>query len=98
MAETPETTLKSGTILAVEDSPTQLEALRYLLEEAGFSVVTAANGREGLAAVRANAIDLVISDVVMPHLDGYAVQGPARGRDAPGPAGDPAHRASDLST
>ncbi|MBK9965302.1 MAG: response regulator [Holophagales bacterium] len=73
MAETPETTLKSGTILAVEDSPTQLEALRYLLEEAGFSVVTAANGREGLAAVRANAIDLVISDVVMPHLDGYAL-------------------------
>ena len=57
----------------VEDSPTQLEELRFLLEEAGFSVVAATNGKEGLAAARANAIDLVISDIVMPEMDGYAL-------------------------
>ena len=73
MADTPETTLKRATILVVEDSPTQLEELRFLLEDAGFAVVTATNGREGLAAARASAIDLVISDIVMPEMDGYAL-------------------------
>jgi PAS domain S-box-containing protein len=61
------------TILVVEDSPTQLEALRFLLEEAGFAVVAATNGREGLAAAGANRIDVVVSDIVMPEMDGYAL-------------------------
>jgi PAS domain S-box-containing protein len=58
-------------ILALEDSATQLESLKHLLEESGFVVITATNGKEGLAAARANAIDLVISDIVMPEMDGY---------------------------
>ena len=73
MANTPETTQKAVKILVVEDSPTQLEALRFLLEESGYSVVAATNGKEGLAAAKANAIELVISDIVMPELDGYAL-------------------------
>jgi signal transduction histidine kinase len=60
-------------ILVVEDSPTQLEKLRFLLEEPGFSVVAATNGKEGLAAATANRVDLVISDIVMPEMDGYAL-------------------------
>jgi signal transduction histidine kinase len=67
-----ETTPKAVKILVVEDSPTQLEQLRFLLEEAGFSVVAATNGREALAAAKATAIDLAISDIVMPEMDGYA--------------------------
>jgi PAS domain S-box-containing protein len=63
---------KTMTILAVEDSPTQLESLKYALEKSGFSVITAANGKDGLSAARANAIDLVITDIVMPEMDGYA--------------------------
>ncbi|HUW39805.1 MAG TPA: response regulator [Rectinemataceae bacterium] len=63
---------KTATILAIEDSPTQLESLRFLLDGAGFSVVAATNGEEGLAAAAANAIDLVISDILMPKMDGYA--------------------------
>jgi PAS domain S-box-containing protein len=63
---------KAATILVVEDSPTQLEQLRFLLEEAGFSVVAATNGKEGFAAAKAKPIDLVISDIVMPEIDGYA--------------------------
>lgn len=60
-------------ILIVEDSPTQREELRFLLEEEGYSVVTASNGVEGLAAAKANAntVALVISDIVMPEMDGY---------------------------
>jgi len=73
MASTPETTQHVATILVVEDSPTQLEALRFLLEESGFSVVAATNGQRGLEAARENAIDMVISDVIMPEMDGYAL-------------------------
>jgi PAS domain S-box-containing protein len=58
-------------ILVVEDSPTQLEELRFLLEEEGYSVLTATNGMRGLAAAKANAVALVISDIVMPEMDGY---------------------------
>jgi PAS domain S-box-containing protein len=73
MAETRARARKAPVILVVDDSPTQLEALRYLLEEAGYSVVAAADGKEGLSAARANEIDLVISDVVMPDMDGYGL-------------------------
>ncbi len=73
MANVRDAAQKTANILVVEDSPTQLLELRFLLEEAGFSVVTAANGKEGLAAARANAIDLVISDVMMPEMDGHAL-------------------------
>ncbi len=61
------------TILIAEDSPTQLESLRFILEESGFSVVAATNGREGFEAAKANHIDLVISDIMMPEMDGYAL-------------------------
>jgi two-component system sensor histidine kinase/response regulator len=71
MPNAPATTRKAVTILVVEDSPTQLERLRFLLEEAGYRVVAAINGKQGLAAVKANTIDVVISDIVMPEMDGY---------------------------
>ncbi len=61
---------KTVTILIVEDSPTQREQLRWILEEQGFRVVAATNGREGLAAAKATHVDLVISDIVMPEMDG----------------------------
>jgi signal transduction histidine kinase len=71
MASTPETTRKAAKILVVEDSPTQLEKLRFLLDESGYCVVAATNGKQGFAAAKANAIDLVLSDIVMPEMDGY---------------------------
>src|SRR5450759_5186555 len=71
MVSTPETTRKAAKILVVEDSPTQLEKLRFLLDEAGYCVVAATNGKQGLAAAQASAIDLVLSDIVMPEMDGY---------------------------
>jgi PAS domain S-box-containing protein len=73
MADNPKTIQSCATVLVVEDSPTQLQELSFLLEESGFSVVTASNGKLGLAAARANAIDVVISDIVMPEMDGYSL-------------------------
>ncbi len=51
-------------ILVVEDSPTQAEQLRQLLEEGGYTVTVAANGRQALAAARQDPPTLVISRAV----------------------------------
>jgi signal transduction histidine kinase/DNA-binding response OmpR family regulator len=74
MIETRDET-RSGNveILIAEDSPTQAEQLRYLLETAGYSVAVAANGQRALEAARARRPALIISDVVMPEMDGYAL-------------------------
>jgi signal transduction histidine kinase len=56
----------------VEDSPTQAEEIRLILESAGFHVETAADGQAGLDRLaKLPAFDVVISDVVMPGLSGY---------------------------
>jgi len=62
---------KSVEILIAEDSPTQAEKLRSLLEERGYAVVAAADGKQALALARQRKPTLVISDVVMPVMDGY---------------------------
>ena len=59
-------------ILVVEDSATQLEALRLQLEGAGFEVEIAVTGEEAIARFDPQRFDLVISDIVMPGaIDGY---------------------------
>lgn len=60
-------------ILIVEDSPTQAEMLQMLLEEHKFKVITAANGKEALAKMNVRLPTLVISDVMMPEMDGYGL-------------------------
>ena len=63
--------MSASTILIVDDSPTQLEALRSLLADAGYPVTTSRSGEEALAHVRAAKPDLVLTDVVMPGMSGY---------------------------
>jgi signal transduction histidine kinase len=60
-------------ILIVEDSRTQAEQLTHILEERGYLVSVAVNGKEALAAARKHRPLLVISDVLMPVMDGYAM-------------------------
>ena len=60
-------------ILIAEDSATQREQLAHLLREHGYSVTAAADGRQALAAARRRKPVLVISDIVMPELDGYGL-------------------------
>ena len=58
-------------ILAVEDSPTQALQLTSLLNEAGYQVLTAVDGAEALRKVNDSPPALVISDIMMPEMDGY---------------------------
>ena len=58
-------------ILIVDDSRTQLELLRHLLETNDFKVLVALNGREALETLQACKPPIVISDIVMPVMDGY---------------------------
>jgi CheY-like chemotaxis protein len=58
-------------VLIVEDNRDNLELARYLLQAAGHTVLAAMNGAEGLACVRQEHLDLVVSDLQMPLLDGY---------------------------
>jgi CheY-like chemotaxis protein len=61
------------TILVVDDETAIREVVEAILEDAGYAVVGATNGREGLAVLENEAVDLVISDVMMPVLDGLGL-------------------------
>lgn len=58
-------------ILIVEDSPTQAERLRRLIQSLHYSARVAANGQLALAAIRERKPHLVLSDIVMPEMNGY---------------------------
>ena len=60
-------------IVAIEDDAVVAETLTLYLEHAGFSVVTAADGREGLALARQPGVALVILDLMIPGLGGQQV-------------------------
>jgi DNA-binding response OmpR family regulator len=60
-------------VLIVEDNSSILIPLTFLLEQNGFEVQTAVDGEEALAAVQRFAPDLVLLDIMLPSLDGYAV-------------------------
>lgn len=57
-------------ILAVDDSPSIRSLVTYVLEQAGFNVVMADDGEEALAYAQKNTVDLVLTDINMPKLDG----------------------------
>jgi DNA-binding response OmpR family regulator len=63
----------SVTILVIEDDPLQLQIIRDTLEEAKFATIGARDGPQGLQLLYQNQPDLVILDVMMPHLDGWEV-------------------------
>jgi len=60
-----------ATILIVEDNLNILENLKETLEFAGYSVLMARDGQEGLELAQAQHPDLIISDIVMPKVDGF---------------------------
>lgn len=61
---------KRPVILCVDDEPSILSALRRLFRGHGFAVVAAESGQAGLDLLETEPIDLVISDMRMPHMDG----------------------------
>jgi CheY-like chemotaxis protein len=58
-------------ILVVEDSPTQAESLKYSMEKGGYIVRVARNGREALEAMEHRKPNVVITDIMMPEMDGF---------------------------
>ena len=73
------------TILVADDNRANRDALSFLLELAGYGVIGATDGNDALAKARELAPDLIISDVLMPKMDGYALA--RRLREDPATAG-----------
>jgi two-component system chemotaxis response regulator CheY len=76
------------TILTVDDSVTMRDMLRMVLVEAGFDVVQAVDGVNGLEMVREARPDAIITDINMPRLDGFGLIEKVRE--------DPDHRATPI--
>ena len=66
-------TSSNGPILIVEDVPNVLELLEVTLRFKGYAVITARNGEEALQAISQQRPVLIISDILMPKMDGYAL-------------------------
>jgi adenylate cyclase len=70
-AATPEP--GGATVLVVDDQPANLRLLDAILTPRGYDVRQAASGEEALGVVESEDVDLVLLDIVMPHMDGYEV-------------------------
>ena len=61
------------TVLVVEDEESILELLRYNLDKAGFAVIPAGSGEDGLSLARRSRPDLILLDLMLPGMDGLEV-------------------------
>ena len=68
------------TILVVEDQDFLREALQALLLNEGYQVVAASHGLEALQTLADCSVDLILSDIMMPEMDGYAFYDAVRSR------------------
>jgi len=62
---------KSFKILLIEDDPFISRICKNGLERSGFNVITAGEGEEGIKKAREQNPDLILSDLVMPHRNGF---------------------------
>jgi two-component system, OmpR family, response regulator len=65
--------MATSKVLIVEDDQTLLQVLSYNLNREGYAVVTAADGVQALETARQETPDLIVLDVMLPHLDGFEV-------------------------
>lgn len=63
----------SGKILIVDDNPSNLKVLYTYLKSAGFEVLVAHDGASGMEVVEHSVPELILLDVMMPHLEGFEV-------------------------
>jgi two-component system chemotaxis response regulator CheY len=61
------------TILTVDDSRTMRDMLKMALAEAGFNVLQAVDGVDGLEVLRASTPDVIVTDINMPKMDGFGL-------------------------
>ena len=62
----------SKTILAVDDDPMALDLIKAVLAAAGYAVLTAVNGKQGLDIAIKSKPALILLDIMMPEMDGYS--------------------------
>ncbi len=67
------------TVLIIDDEPDLVEISKTHLEEAGYCVITASNGIEGLELAKKSKPDLILLDIVMPGMDGLEMLETLRG-------------------
>ena len=60
-------------VLIVDDEPLNVDYLEQELEDLGYQIITAFNGQEALDKIKSQQPDLVLLDLMMPVLDGFAV-------------------------
>ncbi len=65
--------MRNPTVLIIEDNEQNLYLMRFLLEKNGFTVADARDGREGIQSACALLPDLIVLDIQLPLMDGYAV-------------------------
>ncbi len=71
MTETAPNAETTGQVLLVDDEPGLREAVQAYLEDSGFTVRTAGNASEGWELLQQSSPDVLISDIMMPQVDGY---------------------------
>lgn len=65
-------------VLVIDDEPSVADALRVILEDEGFAVVVAANGRDGIAEARRTPFGVTVTDLRLPDMNGLEVIGAFR--------------------
>lgn len=78
---------QKATVLVVDDEPFNVDVLQQELEELDYYIITASNGQEALHQIKRHQPDLILLDLQMPVLDGFAVLAEIKGdnslRDIP---------------
>jgi CheY-like chemotaxis protein len=81
-AAAPVPQLSGVAVLVVEDEADARDLIRTVLEQLGAGVITASTAEEALAALDARRLDVLLSDIEMPGMDGYALMRSVRDRPA----------------
>ena len=71
----------ADTVLVIDDSQRIVDIVKYFLEREGYVVKTALNPKDGIRVAQQGGVDLIMLDIMMPEMDGYAV-GNALRKDA----------------
>lgn len=69
-------------ILIVDDCDTTRKLLSYIVRERGYKIMSASNGIEALEVLASNPVDLVLTDLNMPQMDGFELSRNIRSADA----------------
>jgi len=69
---------KRPTVLVIDDDPQLLELIRIMLEEEGYTVHLAPDGSEGIRQLEQNKPDVILTDIIMPQMEGIEFLGALR--------------------